>query len=149
MIGKTEKRTENETTHKIVIEGEFYGNRTLPSLNDYLAEIGKNPRAGGRMKKDYMWVCIAAIRKYLKGWKVTRPPIIIHYRFYERNKGIKRDVMNIFSACDKFFEDALVNCKVIENDNPAWVENTTHEFYWISGTPRIEIEIEERGKENG
>lgn len=147
MIGKTERQTENVTTHKIVIEGEYYGNRTLPSLNDYLAEIGKNPRAGGKMKKDSMWICIAAIRKYLKGWKVERPPIVIHYRFYERDKGVKRDVMNIFSYTDKVFEDALQSCKVISNDNPAWVENTTHEFFWINGIPRIEIEIEERGQQ--
>lgn len=144
-IGKTENTITSETTHKIIIKGEFYGNRTFPSLNDYIAEIGKNPKAGGRMKKEYMWVCIAAIRKCLKGWKVTRPPIVIHYRFYERNKGIKRDVMNIFAACDKFFEDALQSCGTIENDNPAWVENTTHEFFWITGEPYIEIEIEERG----
>lgn len=114
-------------------------------MNDYLAEIGKNPKAGGRMKKDYMWVCIAAIRKYLRGWKVTKPPIIIHYRFYERNKGVKRDVMNIFSYADKVFEDALQSCGTIENDNPAWVENTTHHFFWVDDDPRIEIEIEERG----
>lgn len=145
MNGKTDGITANGTMHKVVIKGEYYGNRTLPSLNDYLAEIGKNPKAGGKMKKDSMWICIAAIRKYLKGWKVERPPIVIHYRFYERNKGVKRDVMNIFCYCDKVFEDALQSCKVITNDNPAWVENTTHEFYWITGEPYIEIEIEEKG----
>lgn len=145
MIGKTDVQTENVTTHKVLIKGEYYGNRTLPSLNDYLAEIGKNPKAGGKMKRDYMWVCIGAIRKHLRGWKVTRPPIIIHYRFYERNKGVKRDVMNVAAFADKCFEDALQSCGVIENDNPAWVENTTHQFFWIDGEPFIEIEIEERG----
>lgn len=145
MIGKTDVQTENVTTHKVLIKGEYYGNRTLPSLNDYLAEIGKNPKAGGKMKRDYMWVCIGAIRKHLRGYKVTRPPIVIHYKFYERNKGVKRDVMNIFSYADKVFEDALQSCGVIENDNPAWVENTTHQFFWIDGEPFIEIEIEERG----
>lgn len=53
--------------------------------------------------------------------------------------------MNIFGLCDKYFEDALQKCGVIENDNPDWVENTTHEFYWIDGEPFIEIDIEERG----
>lgn len=135
----------NGSTKKVVIQGRYYGDKTFPSLNNYLAEIGKNPRAGGRMKKDYMWVCISAIRKYLKGWKVTKPPIIIHYKFYEPSKGQKRDVMNVFSITDKFFEDALQSANVIENDNPAWVANTTHEFYYTDSEPYIEIEIEERG----
>ena len=57
--------------------------------------------------------------------------------------------MNIFSGCDKFFEDALQQAGTIENDNRYWIENTTHEFYWIDkkDEPYIEIEIEERGKQ--
>lgn len=141
----TDKVGLKDSLHKVVIEGRYYGDKTFPSLNNYLAEIGKNPRAGGRMKKEYMWVCIAAIRKWLKGWKVTKPPIIIHYKFYEPNKGQKRDVMNVASIADKFFEDALQACGTIENDNPAWVANTTHDFYYTDQEPRIEIEIEERG----
>ena len=140
-----EKQTENVTTHKIIIRGEFYGNRTLPSLNDYLAEIGKNPKAGGRMKKDYMWVCIGAIRKCLRGYKVTKPPVAIHYNFYEPNRGQKRDIGNILGAADKFFEDALIACKVIENDNPDWVSEISGTYHKVNGEPYIEIEIEERG----
>lgn len=133
---------------KVTIRGCYYGNRTLPSLNDYLAEIGKNPRAGGRFKSDYMKPCIGAIRRCLRGWKVTRPPVILHYKFYESKKGKRRDVMNIFTCADKFFEDALQLTGVIEDDNPDWVENTTHEFRWIDAKdePYIEVEIEERGR---
>jgi hypothetical protein len=130
---------------KVTIRGTYYGNRTLPSLNDYLAEIGKNPKAGGRFKADYTKPCISAIRRCLRGWRVTHPPVILHYKFFENKKGKRRDVMNIFCCADKFFEDALQQAKVIENDNPDWVENTTHDFAWIDGEPYIEIEIEERG----
>lgn len=133
---------------KVTIRGEYFGNRTLPSLNDYLTEIGKHPQAGGRFKSSYMKPCISAIRRCLRGWKVTNPPVILHYKFYERKKGHRRDVMNIFACADKFFEDALQECGVIENDNPDWVENTTHEFAWIEDEPYIEIEIEERGTTN-
>ena len=133
---------------KVTITGAYFKDRTLPSLNDYLNTIGKNPIAGGRFKSDYTKPCIAAIRKCLRGYKVTNPPIVLHYKFYELDKGVKRDVMNIFSFADKVFEDALQQCKVIENDNPAWVENTTHEFTWIKGEPYIEIYIEERGQEH-
>ena len=129
---------------KIIIMGSYFGNRTLPSLNDYLAEIGRNPRAGGRFKNQYKWIIISAIRKSLNGWKVKNPPVILHYKFYESKKGKKRDVMNIFSLADKFVEDALQDAGIIKDDGPAWVENTTHEFYWIDGEPYIEIDIEER-----
>ena len=137
-----------ERKPKITIRGEYYGKRTLPSLNDYLAEIGKNPKAGSKFKSDYTKPIISAIRRCLKGWKVTRPPVILHYKFYELKKGKRRDVMNIFTLADKFVEDALQVTQTLENDNPDWVENTTHEFYWLEdkdAVPYIEIEIEERG----
>lgn len=137
----------SSTTKKVFIRGRFYGDKTLPSLNNYLAEIGRNPKAGGKMKNDCKWICITAIRKCLKGWKVTNPPIILHYKFYEPSKGQKRDYMNIFSMADKSFEDALQDCKVIENDNPDWVINATHEFFYTDGEPYIEIEIEEKGED--
>ena len=130
---------------KVIIKGAYYGNRTLPSLNDYLSEIGRNPLAGARFKSNYSMVCISAIRKCLLGWKVTNPPTTIHYKFYESKRGKRRDVSNIFSLCAKFFEDALQKCGVIENDNPEWIEGFTAEFYWIDGDPYIEIDIEERG----
>ena len=132
---------------KVTIEGAYYKNRTLPSLNDYLNAIGKNPKAGGRFKVEYMKVCIWSIRKCLRGQKVTKPPVILHYKFYESKKGKKRDVSNIFSLCAKFFEDALQVCGIIENDNPEWVSGFTTEFHWIDSDPYIEIEIEERGED--
>ena len=133
---------------KITIRGCYYGNRTLPSLNDYLSEIGKNPKAGAKMKADYSKPIISAIRRCLRGWKVTKPPVILHYKFYELKKGKRRDVMNIFTLADKFTEDCLQDTGTIENDNPDWIANTTHEFYWLedkNAEPYIEIEIEERG----
>jgi len=130
---------------KITIRGCYFGDRTLPSLNDYLAAIGKNPKAGGKFKQDYTKPILSAIRRCLRGWKVTRPPVILHYKFYEHKKGKRRDVSNIFSLCAKFAEDALQMASVIENDNPDWIENFTTEFYWIETEPYIEIEIEERG----
>lgn len=69
----------------------------------------------------------------------------MHYKFYEHKKGKRRDVMNIFSLADKFFEDALQDTGTIENDNPDWIQNTTHDFFWIEDEPYIEVEIEELG----
>ena len=131
---------------KVTIRGEYFGNRTLPSLNDYLAAVGTNPKAGNKFKQDYTKPCISAIRRCLRGWKVTRPPVILHYKYYEIKKGKRRDVSNIHACTAKFFEDALQQCGTIENDNPDWIENFTTEFTWLDkGEPYIEIEIEEGG----
>ena len=132
---------------KVTIRGKYHGERTLPSLNEYIEQLGRHPIAGNKLKSDMQKVCISAIRRCLKGWKVTHPPVILHYKFFELKKGKRRDVMNIFTFADKVFEDALQQCGTIENDNPDWVENTTHDFAWIDpkDEPYIEIEIEERG----
>lgn len=130
---------------KVTIKGAYYGTKTLPSLNDYLAEQGRHPKAGGKQKNDYMWVCIGAIRKCLKCWKVTNPPIILKYDFYEPKDGHARDIGNILGEADKLFEDALQACKVIGNDNPAWVIGIQGFYHQTDGEPYIEIEIEERG----
>lgn len=128
--------------HNFVIRGRFYGDKTFPSLNDYLHECGKNPKNGGKMKRDYMMVASNAIRLQLRRLKVNRP-IILHYRFYEPRKGQRRDFMNIFSLADKVIQDALQQCKVIPDDGPDWVKNTTHEFYYTDKEPWIEVVIEE------
>jgi len=134
-----------ERKPKITIRGEYYGKRTLPSLNDYLAEIGKNPKAGAKFKADYTKPIISAIRRCLRGWKVTHPPVILHYRYFENKKGKRRDISNIHALCAKFAEDAMQTTGVIENDNPDWIVGFDCEFNWIDGEPFIEILIEERG----
>ncbi len=134
--------------HKITIRGEYFGSRTLPSLNDYLAEIAKNPKAGNKFKADYQKPIISSIRRCLRGWKVTHPPVILHYKYYEIKKGKRRDISNIHALCAKFAEDAMQLAGTIENDNPDWIENFTTEFHWLDdpkAEPYIEIEIEERG----
>jgi len=136
-----------ERKPKITIRGKYHGERTLPSLNDYLTEIGRNPKAGGKMKADYIKVAISAIRRCLRGYHVEHPPVVLHYKFYEIKKGKRRDVMNIFAFADKVIEDALVDSGVMKDDNPDWVENTTHEFFWIDpkDEPYLEVTIEEKG----
>lgn len=141
----TDTNGENVFTHKVLIVGRYYGNKTLPSLNNYLAEQGRHPRAGGRQKGQYEWVCIEAIRKCLKGWKVTNPPITIRYDFYEPKDGHPRDIGNILGEADKLFEDALQACKVIGNDNPDWVIGVSGYYHTTDKEPYIEIEIEEIG----
>ena len=127
---------------KFVIRGTYCGDRTFPSLNQYLQETGRNPKDGGAYKKKFMRIASNAIRRDLKAYRV-KGAVILHYKFYEPRKGQKRDLMNIFSFADKVIEDALQECKVLPNDNPEYVRNCTHEFYYTDSTPYIEVEIEE------
>lgn len=123
------------------IKGTFYKDRTFPGLNEYIAELGKNPKAGGRIKKEYMMIACNAIRRDLGRYQALNP-VILHYSFYEPQKGRKRDLMNIFSFADKVIEDALVKCNIIKDDSPLYLVNTTHEFFY-SEDPKIVVFIEE------
>ena len=129
-------------TYSFEIRGAWWKTKTFPSLNDYIAQIGRNPKAGGRMKEQYMLIAANAVRGQLRGLKIVKP-VIIHYEFFEPKDGHIRDVMNIFSCADKFIEDALVKLKVLQNDNPGYVVNTTHEFRWIDEEPYIKVTLEE------
>ena len=130
------------TRPSFTIRGSYCGDKCFPSLNDYLAEIGRNPRCGGQLKRQYVMLATNAIRRDLKRFR-TDKPVILHYTFAEPYKGNKRDRGNIFSLADKFIEDALRDCKVIPDDNPKYVRNFTHEFIYTDGTPFIRVEIEE------
>jgi hypothetical protein len=132
--------------YKVIISGIYYKGKTFPSLNDYLAECGKNPKAGGKLKSDYMMIANNAIRRGLKRWK-PRGKITLAYRFYEPKKGQIRDNMNVFSFFDKVFQDALVKCGVIQDDSPDYVDGNfiTHKFYYTSKTPWVEVDIIEIG----
>lgn len=123
------------------IRGKFYKGHCFPGLNEYIKEIGKNPKAGNRMKQEYQMIACNAIRIGLKRFK-TDKPIILHYVFKEPKKGNKRDRMNVFSFADKVIEDALQRTGVIPNDDPEHIANTTHEFEYTSWVPSIKVEIE-------
>lgn len=39
---------------KFKIEGRYWkGEKTFPSLNDYIHELGRNPKAGARIKSKF------------------------------------------------------------------------------------------------
>jgi len=116
----------------------FWGR--MPSLNEYLAATGRNPKAGGRVKRECMNDVSWVIRSELKGYK-AKNPVILHYRIFEPN--MKRDKDNITSVCMKVIQDALQLCDVIKNDGWANIENFTHDFFVDDRCPRIEVYIEE------
>lgn len=124
------------------IYGRFFGKKTFPSLNNLLADYGSTPYKGNATKKLYQEICIGEIRKQLKKWKASKP-IILHYFFFEPNGGQLRDRMNVYAFADKCFEDGLVKCGVIYDDNPKYLLNTTHDFFTTDDIPGFEVYIEE------
>lgn len=129
---------------KVVISGNYFGRKTMPSLNDLLAAYGKKPSIGSAMKKKYQKICSWEIREQLNGWKATKP-LIIHYRYFEPTDGHIRDFTNCHYFCGKVFADALQDCGVIENDNPKYLINETTDFGYVDKgeEPYIEIYLEE------
>lgn len=128
-------------TYKVTIAGSFFGNKTLPGLNDAIAAGNRHYQKGAKLKKDMQMVCCDAIRRQMGGVKL-HPPIKITYTYFEPDK--RRDLGNIGAYCDKVFCDALQVCGVIEDDGQKWVRIIRHELGKTDRQfPRIEIEMEE------
>lgn len=102
----------------------------------------KSRRFFNPVKEENDRLCIWGIRasKTLRNVKITKP-IVIHYKIYWKDK--KTDRMNILSAFDKSFQDALQKIGVIKNDGWNDVINTTHCFRIDRLDPRVEVIIEE------
>lgn len=136
---------ENCTMPKVVIEGNYFGSKTFPSLNNLLAEYSHSPSRGNSMKRKYMNICNDEIRMQLKGYQ-AKHPIILHYRFFEPLDAHPRDYPNIHSFFSKVFCDSLQLCKIIPNDDPRFLKNETHDFFYLPtqyGEPYVEVYIEE------
>jgi len=123
--------------HNVTILGQLKG------MNELLAGRMFNQR----MKRYVNFVkrhndeqCVFFIRQQLNGVKITKP-IVIHYDFYCQDK--RHDRMNIASATDKSFQDALQKCDIIKNDGWDDVINCTFSFYIDRENPRTEVTITE------
>lgn len=136
---------ENCEMKKVVIAGNYFNGKTFPSLNNLLAEYSAHPNRGNSMKRKYQGICNDEIRMQLPNYSAKKP-IILHYRYFEPQDGHLRDYPNIHGFVSKIFCDSLQDCKVIPNDNPKWLLNETHDFFYLPerwGEPYIEIYIEE------
>lgn len=114
---------------------------TMPSLNEYLAETGRRPQIGNKLKREYKQLAEQYMRlSEFRYWEASGP-IIIHYVFYEYS--MKRDHDNVFCFASKCIQDALQECGHIKNDGWKDILNFTHDFYLDKNYPRIEVYIEE------
>jgi len=123
-------------TYEITILGFDSGlNEVLNGVHfDFRTKRVVNP-----VKKANDELMIKQIRFKLKDEIDT--PIVIHYKFFAKDK--RRDRLNIASAFDKSFEDALQKCGVIKNDGWNDVLNADFEFYIDKLNPRVEVIIEQ------
>lgn len=142
---KQEKDLESGTDSAIgrpyfIISGAFYKDKCFPGLNDLLHEAERHPKAYNDMKRQYEFLAINAIRRYLKGFK-AQTLIIPHYTFSEPLKGQIRDYDNIASAARKIINDAMVKTNTIKDDKPCYLEYGTNTFIY-SDTPYIKVELE-------
>lgn len=126
--------------YKFTIAGVYYGDNTMPDLNNYLSECGRHPHAGAKMKRDFMLIASKSIRKQLSRIKIAKK-VRIHYRYFEPS--MKRDPSNISAFAIKVIEDALQKCGVISNDGWANIAGYSQDFFIDKDNPRIEVTITE------
>lgn len=125
--------------YRFVIKGK------LPGLNEYLKaerSFRRGHSCGNDMKQEYQMLISNAIRTQLKRLRI-KSPVYIKYKFYEPNK--RRDLDNIAGVAHKFIQDALVKCKVLENDGWQHIRGFSDEFYVDQKNPRIEVILLEAG----
>lgn len=119
--------------HTIIIPGRF------PSLNEFVDANRRrhgNWNAGNAMKqKDQREIC-----KYIPQLKFKKR-IFIEYNFFEPNT--RRDKDNISGYFHKVFQDALVECGAIADDDWKHIRGMADYFEVDKGNPRIEVVIEE------
>lgn len=124
---------------KIVIEGTF------PSLNEFIDanRQGKGRwNKGNQMKQRDQTAIIKAVVPQIR--KALRQPIFIEYTFYERSR--RRDMDNVSGYFHKVFQDALVECGRLKNDNWSGIRGFSDKFEVDAKRPRIEITIIEDRK---
>lgn len=118
----------------------------LPSLNDLLAAErttrrgGRGHSPGNKMKQQCELIICSAVKKWIPKAR-PKPPVILHYTYYEKNR--KRDLDNVSAVAHKFTQDALVKAGVLENDGWKYIQGFDDTFFVDAKKPRIEVEIEE------
>ena len=134
---------------RVIIEGNYYGSKCFPTLNNLLAAYGRSPRCGNSMKQKFQRIVAWEIREQLENYKAEYP-VIVHYRYIEPRDGHPADRSNTHAFASKVILDALQDCGVLKGDDPRYVINETHDFFLLPdkyGEPRIEIYLEEVNNE--
>ena len=117
----------------------------LIGLNEYINACRRNRYFSNELKQATEAKITAYIKEQLDGVHIHEP-VRLSFRWYEENR--KRDIDNIAMA-KKFILDALVKSGVLVDDGMRWVKGFTDEFFLDREFPRVEVDIEGVGKNEG
>lgn len=120
--------------YHLIIEGR------LDNLNDCISANRANYYKGAKTKAKNQKIVIAAIKKCLKGVRINKP-VEMNYVWIEPNR--RRDKDNISSFGRKVIQDALVQCKVLQDDGWRYIVGFSDKFDVDKENPRIEVTIKE------
>ena len=120
--------------YKFTIPGRLSG------MNELIAYNRTNVYKGSKLKKDSQMLVMYEINHQLHGIHIENP-VIMHYHFWEPNS--KRDIDNVASFAMKVIQDALVKCRVLDNDGWKNIRGFECEFDVDQQHPRIDVVIEE------
>lgn len=109
----------------------------LPGMNEYTAQQRNNKYGGAYMKK-YAQKSVEAEIRAAKLKHIERP-VYIQYTFYEPNK--RRDKDNIAGFAHKVIQDALVACRVLDDDGWNNISGFSDDFHVDKKEPRIEVTL--------
>ena len=112
----------------------------LSGMNELIAYNRTNVYKGSKLKKDSQMLVMYEINHQLHGIHIENP-VIMHYHFWEPNS--KRDIDNVASFAMKVIQDALVKCRVLDNDGWKNIRGFECEFDVDQQHPRIDVVIEE------
>lgn len=120
--------------YTLIIKGK------LDNLNDYITACRSSRYAGAELKHKNEDAVLCAIYEQLGRTRIKKK-IKMQYKWYEPNS--RRDLDNISSFGRKVIQDALVNAKIITDDEWKNIIGFSDEFYVDKENPRIEVVIEE------
>lgn len=109
-------------------------------MNEFIGEQRRNRYAGALLKREQQEIVMLAIKHQLRGVHINEP-VYIEYKWFEKDR--RRDLDNISGFGHKVIQDALVACKVLQNDGWTYICGYSDNFYVDHDKPRIEISIRE------
>jgi len=128
--------------YKLVIKGRLDGLNEYTKANRTIIRKGKSIYyKGNDIKKDNEEIVKQAIEEQLRRLHIEKP-VVLKFAWYEPNK--MRDHDNVSSFGRKVIQDALVKCKVLQDDGWRYVVGFTDDFYCDKENPRIEVLIVEQ-----
>lgn len=119
--------------YKLVIDGRLAG------INELIEADRRNRYKGSKLKRTEQDKVVWAILKQLRGVHI-KGKIELEYIFTEPNK--RRDLDNISGFAHKVIQDALVECRVIENDGWGNIVGYTDHFE-VGRPPKVIVIIRE------